>query len=218
MTSPQKIQHRPGKPCESTSDIKFCNLFRQEMDGLYLLAFLLTANPETAEQCFLSSLEECMGGIAVNDEWAHSWAKRVVIKNAIRLVAPRVHHSGSKVRPRSHRKESELSERSPDNRTIMSVLAIEDFERLVFVMTVLEQLSDRDSALLLGCLPDKIRAARTRALQEVALGNAGRSRHISSQKLPKQPIAPPPTDYASWRGLGSLSEECDSVEKEKEAV
>jgi hypothetical protein len=70
------------------SGIRFCNLFRQEMEGLYLLASLLTANPETAEQCFTSSLEECMEGIAVNDEWAHPWAKRVVIKNAIRLVAP----------------------------------------------------------------------------------------------------------------------------------
>ena len=190
MTSPQKIQHRPAEPHESTSDIKFCNHFTQEMDGLYLLALLLTANPETAEQCFISSLEECVGGVAVNEEWAHSWAKRVVIKNAIRLVSPRVHHSGSKVLPRFRQKECEPLERSPDNRTLMSLLAIGDFERVVFVMTILEQLSDRDSALLLGCLPDKIRAARMRALQEVALGNAGRSRHTSSQKLPKQAHSP----------------------------
>jgi hypothetical protein len=151
-----------------SSDIKFCNLFRQEMEGLYLLAFLLTANPETAEQCFISSLEKCMEGIAVNEEWAHSWAKRVVIKNAIRLVAPSVHHSGSTVLPRFRQKECEPSERSPDNRTLMGLLALGDFERVVFVMTVLEQLSDRDSALLLSCLPDKVRAARVRALQEMA--------------------------------------------------
>ena len=80
------------------------------MDGLYLLAFLLTANSETAEQCFISSFEECIEGIAVNDEWAHSWAKRVVIKNAIRLVAPHVHHLGSKVLPRFRQKEREPSE------------------------------------------------------------------------------------------------------------
>jgi DNA-directed RNA polymerase specialized sigma24 family protein len=190
MTSPQKIQHRLAKPRESTSDIKFCNLFRQEMDGLYLLAFLLTANPETAEQCFISSLEECMGGVAVNEEWAHSWAKRVVIKNAIRLVAPHVHHSRSEVLPRFRQKECEPSEPSPDNRTLMSLHTLGDFERFVFVMTVLEQLSDRDAALLLGCLADEIRAARVRALQEIALGNAGRSRHTSSQTLPKQAHIP----------------------------
>jgi DNA-directed RNA polymerase specialized sigma24 family protein len=190
MTLPQKIQHRPVKPHESTSDIKFCNLFRQEMDGLYLLALLLTANPKTAEQCFISGFEECMEGIAVNGEWAHSWAKRVVIKNAIRLAAPRVHHSRSKVLPGFREKEREPSERSPDSRTLMSLLALGDFERFVFVMTVLEQLSNRDSALLLGCPLDEIRAARVHALQEVALGDAAQSRHTSSPELPKQAHSP----------------------------
>jgi DNA-directed RNA polymerase specialized sigma24 family protein len=191
MTLPQKIQHRSAKLGENTSDIKFCNLFRQEMDGLYLLAFLLTANRETAEQCFISSLEECMEGIAVNGEWAHSWAKRVVIKSAIRLVAARVHYSRSKVLPGFDENEREPPERSPDGRTLMSVLALGDFTRFVFVMTVLEQLSDRDSALLLGCPLDEIRTARVHALQEVALGDAARTRHTSSTELPKQVHSPP---------------------------
>lgn len=160
------------------------------MDGLYLLAYLLTANPETAEQCFISSFEECMESIAVHDEWTHSWAKRVVIKNAIRLVAPHVHHSRNTVLSGFRQKEREPSEWSPGNRTLINVHALEDFERFVFVMTVLEQLSDRDAALLLRCLPDKIQAARGRALREVALGNAGLSRHISSQKLPGQVHSP----------------------------
>ena len=151
-----------------SSDHKFCNLFRQEMKGLYLLAFLLTANPETAEQCFISSLEECMEGTAVNDEWAHSWAKRVVIKNAIRLVAPHVHHSRGKLLSPFRQKERAPLERSPDRRTLINVLALGDFERFAFVMTVLEQLSDRDSALLMKCRPDELRAARVRALQDVA--------------------------------------------------
>ena len=145
-----------------------CNLFREEMDGLYLLAFLLTANPETTGQCFISGFEDCLEGIAVNDDWAHSWAKRVVIQNAIRLVDPRIHHSESKVLPRFRQEEHEPSERSPDNRTLIGVLALVDFERFAFAMTVLEQLSDRDSALLLGCLLDELRAARVRALEEVA--------------------------------------------------
>jgi hypothetical protein len=178
------------QPRESTSDINFCNLFSQEMEGLYLLAFLLTANPETAEQCFRSSLDECMGGVAVNEEWAHSWAKRVVIKNAIRLVAPHVHHARSEGLPRFRQKECEPPELGPDNRRLINVHALGDFERFVFVMTVLEQLSDRDSALLLGCLIEEIRAARVRALEEVALGKAARSRLTSSQKLPKKAHSP----------------------------
>jgi hypothetical protein len=182
-------QHSPAKPRESTSEIKFCHVFQQEMEGLYLLAFLLTANSGTAEQCFILSLEECMEGIAVKEAWAHSWAKRVVIKNAIRLVALRVHLSGSKLLPPFLLNECQPLERGPDDRTLMSILALGDFERVVFVMTVLEQLSDRDSALLLGCLPDKIRAARVRVLKEVALGN-GRSRDTSSQELPKRVHSP----------------------------
>jgi hypothetical protein len=152
----------------ASSDIKFCNLFRQDMEGLYLLAFLLTANPETAEQCFISSLEECIECIAVHDQWASSWAKRVVIKNAIRLVAPRAHDSSSKALPCFRQMEYEPQEQCRDNRALISVQALGDFARFAFVMTVLEQLTDRDSALLLGCLPDKIRVARVRALVEVA--------------------------------------------------
>jgi DNA-directed RNA polymerase specialized sigma24 family protein len=168
MTLLQKIRDRPAKPHERTFGIEFCELFKREIKGLYLLAFLLTANGETAEQCFISSLEDCLEGIAVDDEWAHSWAKRVVAKNAIRLVVHHVPCSGSKVLLLFRQRDDEPSERSADNRTLMGVLALGDLERVVFVMTVLEQLSDRDSAALLGCLPDEVRAARMRALQEVA--------------------------------------------------
>jgi hypothetical protein len=196
MILPQETQYRPGKPRESASHAKFCNLFKQEMETLYLLAFLLTASPEMAEQCFISSFEECLEGCAVNDEGAHSWAKRLVIKNAIRLLAPHLQHSRGKVPPVFRQKEREPSERIPDNRTVIhvhelaDVLALEDFDRVVFVITVLERLSDRDSALLLGCLLHEIRAARVRALQKVALGSAVQSRHTSSQKLPDQAHRP----------------------------
>jgi hypothetical protein len=187
MTLLQKIRDCSAKPHERTSSIDFCKLFKRETEGLYLLAFLLTANGEKAEQCFISSLEDCLGGISVDKEWAHLWAKRVVIKNAIRFVAPNVNCSWSKVLPLFRQGDDEPSELSAGNRTLMNVLALGEFERVVFVMTVLEQLSDRDSAALLGCLPDEIRAARMRALQEVAAFQCGaRSRHTSSQKLPKQ--------------------------------
>ncbi len=41
-------------------------------------------------------------------------------------------------------------------------------------MSVLERLSDRESAVLLECVPDQIRAARVRALQQVAASHVGR--------------------------------------------
>ena len=41
----------------------FRQLFTEDSRGLYLLSFLLTANHEMAERCFVASLDECLNGI-----------------------------------------------------------------------------------------------------------------------------------------------------------
>lgn len=141
----------------------FCQLFMKEMKDLYLLSLLLTAKPELAEECLMSSLDDCLNGVAVAEGWEHSWAKRTVIKNAIRLIGP-VPHSATtaeeECRARGHDKE---------HPTIRNVLALRDFERIVFVMSVLEQYSDRDSATLLGRAPQQIKNARMRAFRDIAI-------------------------------------------------
>jgi DNA-directed RNA polymerase specialized sigma24 family protein len=48
-----------------------------------------------------------------------------------------------------------------------AVLRLEDFERFVFIMSVLEHYSEHDCALLLDCSAREIRGARTRALKEL---------------------------------------------------
>ena len=48
------------------------------------------------------------------------------------------------------------------------VLRLADFDRFVFVMSVLAHCSERDCALLLGCSAREIREGRTRALKELA--------------------------------------------------
>jgi hypothetical protein len=45
-----------------------------------------------------------------------------------------------------------------------AVLSLDDFERFVFVLTVLEQYSDWDCAFLLSCFIDDFWNARMRAL------------------------------------------------------
>ena len=47
------------------------------------------------------------------------------------------------------------------------VRALADFERFVFVMSVLERYSDQDCSVLLGYRVREIRDARTRALQQI---------------------------------------------------
>ena len=49
---------------------------------------VLTADPEKAEQCFVAGLDDSIHGTPVFKEWARSWSKRMIIKNAIRLIAP----------------------------------------------------------------------------------------------------------------------------------
>jgi hypothetical protein len=58
---------------------------------LYLLSFLLTADREKAERCFVAGLELAAEDQAALRDWAHSWARRVVIDNALRLIAPHPH-------------------------------------------------------------------------------------------------------------------------------
>ena len=63
------------------------------MDNLHLLSFLLTADLAKAEECFVSGLEDCVEGTYVFRDWAQSWARRTIIQNAIRMLAPRKNHS-----------------------------------------------------------------------------------------------------------------------------
>jgi hypothetical protein len=55
---------------------------------LYLLSFLLTADRAKAEQCLVPGLDLAAEDNAAIRDWAHSWARRIVIGNALRLIAP----------------------------------------------------------------------------------------------------------------------------------
>jgi hypothetical protein len=55
---------------------------------LYLLSFLLTADRAKAERCFVAGLDETAEHNTAFREWAHAWARRVVINNALRYIAP----------------------------------------------------------------------------------------------------------------------------------
>jgi hypothetical protein len=146
------------------SKADFCRIFAEDMKDLYLLSLLLTADPEKAEQCFVSGLDDCADGNQVFKEWARSWARRAVIKNAIQLIAPQPETASDP----AVRKASTNQQR-PEFRIEMSaLLELDSFERFAFVMSVLEGYSDRECALLLNCTRDSLIEARSRALQQVA--------------------------------------------------
>ena len=55
---------------------------------LYLLSFLLTADRAKAEQCSVAGLDMSAEDNAAIRDWPHSWARRIVIGNALQLIAP----------------------------------------------------------------------------------------------------------------------------------
>src|SRR5580693_490008 len=84
-----------ARPTPYASSADFCRIFDEDMNDLYVLSFLLTADREKAEQCFVSGLEDAVEGNPVFKEWARSWARRVIIQNAVRAITPRpVEESG----------------------------------------------------------------------------------------------------------------------------
>jgi hypothetical protein len=158
------------RPSPYASNADFCRIFQEDMNDLYLLSFLLTADRAKAEQCFVSGLEDSVQGNHVFKEWARSWARRAIIQNAVRLINPRPAGGSSvsvnsidKTVPAGHPLE------------IAAVLQLEPFERFVYVMTVLERYSDQECSDLLGCARRDVLVARVRALQQ--LGSAMEVHH-----------------------------------------
>jgi hypothetical protein len=60
----------------------------EDRTRLYLLSFLLTADRAKAEQCSVAGLDMSAEDNAAIRDWTHSWARRIVINNALRLIAP----------------------------------------------------------------------------------------------------------------------------------
>lgn len=142
----------------------FCRIFTEDMQSLFLLALVLTADPLEAEQCFVAGLEDCASGNQVFQDWARSWARRVVIKNAIRIVGPEIGRANRALDGAAIASGPNELNLSPE---IYSLLRLPAYERFVFVMSFCEGYSDHDCALLLGCNRETLIAARLSALQHV---------------------------------------------------
>ena len=159
------VREREADPYATHED--FYTIFNDGIKELYQLALLLTREPEKAEQILVNGLEDCVTGNRVFRDWARSWAKRTIIQNAIRELKPRPSQSNSSwsgaIFP-----DIEQQGRNPGAHFERgAVLRLEDFERFVFTMSVLEHYSEHDCSLLLGCSVREIREGRARALKEL---------------------------------------------------
>ena len=174
------IPVRGAKADRYASREDFRKIFDEDSIGLYRLSFLLTGNPEKAQRCFVSGCEDCVTGNPVFREWAHSWAKRTIVQNAIEELKPQPRHSNSPLSATIFPNVDQIS-RGPDGHfEIDAVFGLEDFERFVFVISVLEHYSEQDCALLLDCSVQQVREARSHALQRMA--SSGRAA-LARQRL-----------------------------------
>jgi len=169
-------------PYASSGD--FCRIFYEEIDSLYRLSFLLAADGDKAEQCFVSGLGDSVNGRRVFKEWARSWARRAIIQAAVRVVNP---HPTAKDAP----SEVNRSGKTPVAKQagIAAVLELAPFERFVYVMSVLERYSDQDCSVLLGCMRRDVVAARIRALQQIEMQSTFTSSRQLNVELSKARIA-----------------------------
>jgi hypothetical protein len=160
MNMPKAKHIASSAPYASRGD--FCRIFSEDINELYQLSFLLTGTREKAEQCFVSGLENSVGGNRVFKEWARSWARRSIIQCAVRSVNPKPMDEG----PRSIPYSSGDTWAGLQEETA-AILELRPFDRFVYVMSVLEHYSDQDCSVLLGCARRDVTAGRMRALQQI---------------------------------------------------
>src|SRR5437016_8477908 len=113
-----------AKADEHATSEDFRKLFTEDMTGLYLLSLLLTANHEKAEQCFVAGVEDTVKGNPVFKEWAHSWAKRTIVNNAIKIMSPHPNRASGTFAGMPPEVGGGLQRTQDHQATIASVLAI----------------------------------------------------------------------------------------------
>jgi hypothetical protein len=145
----------------------FFRTLDEEMHKLYLLSFLLTADHDKAEECFVSAMEECVEGAGVFMDWGRSWTRVAVVKHAIQMIQPAPEHVNY-VSFASLKKSATLAENNP----FAEVLLLDAFERFIFVMSILEERSDEECAVLLSCSPRDVMIARLLALKRQSITDA----------------------------------------------
>jgi hypothetical protein len=149
----------------------FQQLFTTEMNDFFRLSLNLTADVEQAGSCVILAMRDCFDGgfVLISKELARVWARRAVIRNAIRLVLGANHaipiallnESG----PSLHLQPTEYPIEALCNSP--AILDLPNLDRLAFVICVLERYSILDCAMLLSRSPKDVNDARGRAITRV---------------------------------------------------
>ena len=167
MLQPIQFVEERATPYPTMAD--FLRAFNEEMHSLYLLSFLLTADHDKAEQCLVSAMGECVDGIGFLMDGARPWTRAAVLKHAIQMIKPAPEHVGHVSFLTLKR-----SATPPESNPFAAILLLDAFERFVFVMSILEERSEQDCAILLRCSRRDVTIARELALTRLAKTDAGK--------------------------------------------
>lgn len=158
MAVRRNAEQEPGMRRLYATPEQFCAIFEQDTDHLYSLALLITGDAAAAEACFLAALEDCRGAKNIFPEWARSWTRRAVVKDAI----GRVNLAANSRKASANQALANASE------TMKTLLDLPAFERCVFAITVLERYPVRECAALLNAEAREVEEARARVLRRIA--------------------------------------------------
>jgi hypothetical protein len=165
--------------CEYASAAKYGASFIDQMNCLYLLSYLVTADRQIAERCLTSALDEYVEGRSEFLKWADREGRRAVLRDAIRIIRPA---------PRQAYwltyQEVALSAMPRAHHPFAAITSLGAFERFVFVMCTIENLSEEDSAALLNCSVQDVAIGRELARRIVDVGEVDVSGDIDLLVVP----------------------------------
>jgi hypothetical protein len=146
----------------------YAEVFTDQMNCLYLLSFLVTADRQLAERCFSKALDEYIEARGAFIEWARQAGRRAVITHAVQIVSP----APKQVYCWSYQKNAR-SLFSAAQQPFAAITSLSAFERFVFVMSVIEGLSDEECAALLDCSAQDVAIGRQLAGEIIAAEDIG---------------------------------------------
>jgi hypothetical protein len=141
-------------------------MFTSEMNDFYRLSLQLTADADRAERCLTLAMKDCFGMNTIIKGFARTWARRMVIRNAIQVVLGIDNEFARDTECEFHLQASRY--RIDELRESFAILDLAEVDRLVFVICVLERLSILDCALLLRKSPKEVSDAIMRATHQIA--------------------------------------------------
>lgn len=155
MNTTTETHTTTGRAARYVTAKDVCESFTEEMHSLYLLSFLLVADPSRAEQCLIAALGD--GAVGDRDflDWAILSARVAILKQAISVIRPTpngiAYQSSATVK---------LPSPSDWNNPFAAITSLGSFERFAFVMSVLEGRSADECATLLSCTRREVEMGR----------------------------------------------------------